>query len=315
VSRWLDEPSFWIDHVHPDDREWAKSFCARASDEGRDHAFELRMIAADGRVVWLRDVVRTITEGGRPKENVGVMIDITERRQAEEELRRSRQQLSDLSAHVEWAREEERTVIAREVHDELGQALTALKMDVALLATRLRQDPPAVPDALGRLAAMSELVEDTIHRVRRIAHELRPGVLDDLGLDAAIEWAGQDFEARTGIACRVSSGLGERRLPRELATAFFRIFQEALTNVARHARARGVGVRLEHRGGRLTLEVTDDGRGIAEEAIGGAKSLGLLGMRERARRLGGDVVIAAARGRGTTVSLSVPYEPGPQDQA
>jgi signal transduction histidine kinase len=162
---------------------------------------------------------------------------------------------------------------------------------------------------------MSELVEDTIHRVRRIAHELRPGVLDDLGLDAAIEWAGQDFEARTGIACRVSSGLGERRLPRELATAFFRIFQEALTNVARHARARGVGVRLEHRGGRLTLEVTDDGRGIAEEAIGGAKSLGLLGMRERARRLGGDVVIAAARGRGTTVSLSVPYEPGPQDQA
>jgi signal transduction histidine kinase len=238
------------------------------------------------------------------------MFNITSRREAEDDLRRSQQQLSDLSAHVEWAREEERRTISREIHDELGQALTALKMDLAFLSSRVREGGSGISTAdLGeRLRGMSTLTEDTIDRVRRLARELRPGVLDDLGLEAAIEWQAQDFEARSGISCRVRSTLGDVKLPRPLATAFFRTFQESLTNVARHAQARRVEVALHHHNGhRLTLEIADDGRGISEEAVGGAKSLGLLGMRERARRLGGHFAIAGALGRGTTVTLSVPW--------
>ncbi len=309
VERWLEEPSFWADHLHPEDREWATSFHARALDQARDHAFEFRMIAAGGQVVWLRDVVRVIAQDGTARECVGVMFNVTSRREAEEDLRRSQQQLSDLSAHVEWAREEERRTISREIHDELGQALTALKMDLSLLSSRVGEGGSGITaDALGeRLRGMSELTEDTIERVRRLARELRPGVLDDLGLEAAIEWQAQDFEARSGIVCRVHSRLGDEKLPRPLATAFFRTFQESLTNVARHAHARHVEVQLHREGSRLTLEISDDGRGISEEAVGGAKSLGLVGMRERARRLGGHFAIAGAVGRGTTVTLSVPW--------
>jgi signal transduction histidine kinase len=236
------------------------------------------------------------------------MFNVTSRREAEEDLRRSQRQLSDLSAHVEWAREEERRTISREIHDELGQALTALKMDLALLSSRVREGGSGIAsEALGeRLRGMSDLTEETIERVRRLARELRPGVLDDLGLEAALEWQAQDFEARTGIACRVHSRLGDEKLPRPLATAFFRTFQEALTNVARHAQAQRVEVALHRTQDRLTLEVSDDGRGISEEAVAGAKSLGLVGMRERARRLGGQFAISGAVGRGTTVTLSVP---------
>jgi PAS domain S-box-containing protein len=308
VKRWLDEPAFWADHLHPEDREWATSFHTRALEQARDHAFEFRMIAAGGQVVWLRDVVRVIAHGGAARECVGVMFNVTSRREAEEDLRRSQRQLSDLSAHVEWAREEERRTISREIHDELGQALTALKMDLALLRSKLRVGGAGVaPEVLGeRLEGMSKLTEDTIERVRRLARELRPGVLDDLGLEAAIEWQAQDFEARSGIACRVHSRLGDLKLPWPLSTAFFRTFQESLTNVARHAHARRVEVFLGHKGNRLTLEVSDNGRGISEEAVAGAKSLGLLGMRERARRLGGQFAISGGLGRGTTVTLSVP---------
>jgi PAS domain S-box-containing protein len=308
AERWLSEPTFWVDHLHPDDRRWALSLSQTAIAQGRDHQFELRMIAADGRVVWLRDLVRVISDGGAPREMVGVMIDVTAQRLAEEEVKRSREQLQDLSAHEEWVREEERAAISRVIHDELGQALTALKIDLAWLGGRLGGGgSPPVQD---RLAAMSALTDDTINRVRQIAKELRPGVLDDLGLEAALEWQAQDFEARTGVRCTVVSRLGQEPLPRDVATGFFRTFQEALTNVTRHARARQVTVTLDRAGARLNLEVTDDGRGISDEALLERKSLGLLGMRERARRMGGDLVITGRPGEGTTVVLSVPLPEG-----
>ncbi len=214
-------------------------------------------------------------------------------------------QLRALSARADAVREEERTAVAREIHDQLGQALTALKMDIAWVARRTRGEP--APDAiLAKLDAMSRLTDGIIDDVRRISAELRPGVLDDLGLVAAIEWQAGEFEERTGTTCVVRADVGSiERFERNLSTAVFRIFQEALTNVARHAEATHVEVEIRCRDGSVELEVRDDGKGIPDEAISSPSSLGLLGMRERARRLGGS--IALSRGaRGTSFSVVVP---------
>jgi len=223
-----------------------------------------------------------------------------ERRQLEEQLRA-------LSARVESIREDERTSIAREIHDDLGQTLTALKMDVVWMHRRIAGDDRLPTERLlAKLGEMSAMIDGIIGRVRRLSAELRPGVLDDLGLLAAIEWQAQEFQERTDTACVVESNLGDVRLDRDLSTAAFRIFQEALTNVARHARARRVSVRLERRGVELRLDVRDDGAGITREAVRNPTSLGLLGIRERARRLGGTVTIGPALPSGTLVSLALP---------
>ncbi len=211
-------------------------------------------------------------------------------------------QLRALSAHVESVREDERTGIAREIHDVLGQELTALKMDLAWLARRATGQEAL----LEKLQAMSEATDEIIQQVRRISSELRPGVLDDLGLLAAIEWQAQEFEQRTGTLSTVESNLGDAQLPRDVSTALFRIFQEALTNVARHAEAEEVTVRLWLEGDELCLEVRDDGRGITHAQAGNPRSLGLLGIRERARRLGGGATVLAAPSGGTVVSVHVP---------
>ncbi|HVJ20659.1 MAG TPA: GAF domain-containing protein, partial [Polyangiaceae bacterium] len=223
-------------------------------------------------------------------------------------------QLRALSAHIEAVREEERTTMAREIHDDLGQALTALKMDVAWIARRLGsgEDPRgAIAD---KLMSMSALTDQVIDRVRRISAELRPGMLDDLGLVAALQWQGQQFQARTDTICTVHANVGEGRLERGLSTAIFRICQEALTNVARHAEAKSVQIVLERQDGVLRLEVRDDGRGISSEAASNAASLGLLGMRERARRLSGNLRISGAPGSGTLVVVEVPFEAAAQAQ-
>ncbi len=228
-----------------------------------------------------------------------------QRRELEEELRA-------LSAHVESAREEERTGIAREIHDELGQALTALKMDLAWIGRRAAGTSGLSREALlEKVQAMSSMTDQIIDQVRRISSELRPGVLDDLGLLPALEWQGQEFERRTGLTCVIHSNLtDETTLDRSLATTIFRVFQESLTNVARHSEATHVEVRLERVAGWLELEVADDGKGIAPEVVSSPTSLGLLGIRERARRLGGMAAVGAAPSKGTVVSVRVPLDGG-----
>jgi signal transduction histidine kinase len=217
------------------------------------------------------------------------------------ERRRLDDQLRALSDRSDEIREDERTGIAREIHDQLGQALTALKMDIAWVARRLG-DPDAVKK---KLAEMSHAADEVIAAVRRISAELRPGILDDLGLQAAIEWQAEDFTERTGIRCEVRAALGDVRLDRGLTTAVFRIFQEALTNVARHAGATLIEIELGLEKGRLKLEVADDGVGLPS-TTGPSSSLGLLGMRERARRLGGECQIRPREPNGTIVSLRIP---------
>jgi PAS domain S-box-containing protein len=220
-------------------------------------------------------------------------------------------QLRALFGYIERVREDERTGIAREIHDELGQALTAIKIDLSWIAQRLPAgDPERNASLIDKLAEMARMTDETIDCVRRISSELRPGVLDDLGLLAAIEWQAEEFERRTGTECTVESNLTDSRLDRNLSTAVFRAFQEALTNVTRHARASRVDVRLIDDRLRLRLQVQDNGRGMATQAISSPRSLGLIGMRERARRLGGSVTITSEAGRGTLVVVDVPHLAG-----
>jgi PAS domain S-box-containing protein len=258
------------------------------------------ILANDGRVlgtfaVYYREVREPDDEARQLIERASHVAGIVlERRRLDDQLRA-------LSDRTEEIREDERTGIAREIHDQLGQALTALKMDIAWVARRLG-DPDA---AQKKLAEMSRSADEVIASVRRISAELRPGILDDLGLQAAIEWQAEDFTERTGIPTEVRSKLGDVRLDRGMSTAVFRIFQEALTNIARHSGATRVEIDLGLEKGRLRFEVADDGIGLpAGPAPGG--SLGLLGMRERARRLGGECEICGREPRGTLVSLRIP---------
>ena len=233
-----------------------------------------------------------------------------ERRRAEEKLRRSLEQLRALSVYLQYVREDERIRISRQVHDELGQALTGLKMDLYWLANRLPKKYRSVHE---KTRAMSAHIDATIQTVRRIATELRPGILDDLGLVAAIEWQAQEFQKRTGIECVVTSDLKETILDQDLNTAFFRIFQETLTNIIRHAQATRVDVHLQQEESALVLEVKDNGRGISEAELNDTRSIGVLGMRERAALLQGELQITGVPGQGTTVTVRIPLVRGRQN--
>jgi len=229
--------------------------------------------------------------------------DITERKRSLEDRQRSFEQLRALAARLQSVREEEGTRLAREIHDQLGQALTAMKLDLSSLA----RDLPAGENHLSmRTALLLKLVDETIQTVRRISAELRPRMLDDLGLAATIEWATEEFEARTAIKCWLD--LPEERLmiDPETATAVFRIFQETLTNIARHANAGEVTVRLAEEAGALCLDVQDNGRGIKADELVSPGSLGILGMRERTVLRGGELTIVGKPGKGTTVRVRIP---------
>lgn len=236
-----------------------------------------------------------------------IASDLSETKRAEQELRASSEQLRNLTAHLQSVREEERARISREVHDELGQSLTAVKMDLAWLAGRLPQrDGPM----LKRIRSTQQLADGIIQSIRRISTELRPAVLD-LGLAAAVEWQVQEFEARSGIRCKVRL-LTRQVVASNASTAMFRIFQETLTNVARHAKATRAEVVLQKQRDRLVLLIHDNGRGFDQADPSLSKSLGLLGMRERAAILGGRVSISSAPGKGTTVTASIPL-PSPEE--
>jgi PAS domain S-box-containing protein len=229
--------------------------------------------------------------------------DITERTTAEQEIRRSHQELRELSVAMAEVRELERTRIARELHDELGQALTALKMDVELLSATL---PPARTDLIEQTATMRELLDSTVATTRRISSDLRPLVLDHLGLEAAAQWLAQNFSQRSGLPCDLRVDPSCSALGEPYASALFRIMQESLTNVVRHARAKRVEVRLDRSGREAVLSVRDDGVGMEQEARAKPRSFGLRGISERVLLLEGQVQIASAPGAGTTLLVRIP---------
>jgi PAS domain S-box-containing protein len=268
------------------------------------HARQSEVILRDNQ--WLNiSVDPLLDEMGSLIGGVHIASDITERMRADEELQSSREQLRNLTIYLESVREQERTNIAREIHDELAQALTALKMDLSWLYNKLQRDQ--IP-LIEKTRSMSGLIDDTIRTVKRISAELRPGVLDDLGLVAAIEWQAEEFQNRTGINCCVNVDPEDLTLDQDRSTAIFRIFQETLTNIARHARATKVTVDLMNKTASLKLRVIDNGVGISEGQILDSKSFGLIGMRERVHLWGGRVIIKGNRGRGTTVEVDLPHK-------
>jgi PAS domain S-box-containing protein len=238
--------------------------------------------------------------------NHAMRTEIAERQHAEEELRKSRDQLRALAARLQSVREEERTYIAREIHDELGQACTAIKMDLALIGRKLTKRQSALR---AKVDSSIQLVDGTIVTLRRIASELRPRTLDDLGLPAALEAQAQEFEGRTSIPCSVILPPEPLKLDTDRSTAIFRIFQESLTNVARHAHATRVEARLRREDDRIIFQVFDNGTGFDPEVAKARKSLGLVGMQERALLLNGEFKTEGVPGSGTTMTLTIPLAP------
>jgi PAS domain S-box-containing protein len=292
--------------VHPDDRARVQRLTDESARDGRPAAFDFRICRPDGtvRVLNLRSEVSSDATG-RPVRMFGTDQDVTELRQAEVELRRSQQQLRSLAAHQLEVREEERGRIAREIHDVLGQTLTALKFDATALRDAVERGQPGTA---GRFQEMADLLDAAVKSVRRLATELRPVVLDQLGLADAVEWLARDFQRRTGIECRARIRLADATPPREVSTGLFRILQEALTNVARHAGATAVEVALEHTQGSLSLTVTDNGRGLGDGDQSRSDALGILGMRERALLLGGGIDLKGETGKGTRLTARIPLK-------
>jgi PAS domain S-box-containing protein len=244
-------------------------------------------------------------EAGRIAALISIGVDVTERAEAEQELRQSEERLRALAQHLESAREEEHTRMAREIHDELAQSLTALRLDLSWLAKKV---PAGAQAVRAKLAEMTVLTNATIEAGRRIAAELRPPILDDLGLIAALEWYVQDFAKRTKLHATLDAERQELALDGRLAVTAYRIVQEALTNVARHAEAKRVTVRLGEQDGALILEITDDGRGMRVDAAVSARSFGIIGMRERVVARGGALEVATSPGGGTVVRATIPLE-------
>lgn len=300
-QEWLDDPAFWATHIHPDDRGWVVSFCENYTRLKKEHQFEYRMIAKDGSIVWLADFVTVVAENERSTLLRGVMVDITARKNAEAELQLKNVQLKELSTHLQNVREEERRYLAREVHDELGQLAAVIKMDIDWIRIKM----PGLPENYAkRITHASSTTDLLINTIRKLASELRPGMLDELGLNASLEWQCKKFEEIHGIACTFESYFDDSDLDTQVKTALYRICQEALTNVRRHAQATKVRVTIYEKEQKLYLLITDNGRGF--EVAQKINALGLIGIRERCMAVNGTLTVESEQGQGTTVCAIIP---------
>ncbi|MFC1539011.1 PAS domain S-box protein [Candidatus Latescibacterota bacterium] len=233
------------------------------------------------------------------------VIDITERKQDEVELKHSHKQLQALTEYLHKVREDERTLIAREIHDELGQALTALKIDFSWIERNIPKKNYSLSE---KIKSMNKIIDKAIKTTKEMSAKLRPSILDDLGLDSALAWYAKDFQNRTEIHCNIHADIKDLALDQSRSTTIFRIFQESLTNVARHANAKNVKVNVNMTKRNLVLRIEDDGKGIKEEQIKDSKSFGLIGMRERLELLKGELKIHSVKDKGTTVVAILPLE-------
>ena len=307
LSEWA-APGFWQSILHPDDGEAAAhSVLNSGENEEADVHAEFRLRKMNGEYLWVRQVVRYSPldeQGGRAR---GFLCDISESKAIEEERECSRRQLRELGLRNQSAREEERISVAREIHDELGQALTLFRIELTWLENRMAKvlSERGAEPVVRKIGQMKRMLDGTLQTVRRITTNLRPPVLDELGLRAAIEWQAEGFSRRVGIRCEVDAEALECSC-KDTATALFRIFQEILTNVARHAQASRVRVKFYKETADFVLIVSDNGRGFVAAKSSKPNSFGLLGMGERAESLGGRVEISSGLAHGTTVTVRLP---------
>ena len=290
------DPGLTLKAVHPEDAHLL------GIDQGAaivTTPVTIRWLHADGRIVFAEHrLVPIVGASGKTLAVEGIARDITSRIETQQKLKSSQEQMRRLAASLQTAREEERASVARELHDELGQTLTALKLELGRTADALKEGH-LTPPVMDRLQTLVGLVEIGVAMVKRIATNLRPPALDHLGLAEAIRWEATTFSARSGLRCHVVATRERTALTPKQQTALFRIFQEALTNVVRHAQASAVRVRLTETSRVFELRVADNGRGITDAEIGDSESIGLLGMRERASQAGAALELAGVPGRGT----------------
>lgn len=278
----------------------------RSVETGKGYVIEHQILCNDGSLKTILGIGETVKDSsGKVTGLKGTAQDVTEIKKTEERLQKSYEEIRQLATHLQNIREEERKNMSREIHDELGQQLTGLNMYVSWLNKKIQTQDPEIKQ---KFLSTLELIEDTVRSVRKISTKLRPSMLDDLGLIAAMEWQSIEFEKRSGIKTEFYNLTGSRNIPAELATGLFRIFQESLTNVARHAEAKKVITTLEIKDDQLFLNITDDGKGFILNEIGSKKTLGLFGMQERTMVMGGSYEIKTSPGNGTIVSIIVPLK-------
>jgi len=301
----------WVKNLHPDDRERVVAKIHALIDSGGSYwSDEYRYRRKDGTYAHVYDRGFVVHETpGKPVRMLGGIMDISEQKQIEERLRDTEGQLRALTARLQSISESERQRIAREIHDELGQLLTGIKFDLSWIENRIEKldNAPAVNPILDRVVEANELADDSIKAVQRIASDLRPGVLDSLGLISALKYEAGRFRERTGITFELRVNDESAPVPINVSVAAFRIFQEALTNVARHANATRIEIDLNVNEDHLDLDICDNGRGIDAKSLNNRTSIGLLGMKERAMAHGGEVRIEPRRIGGTRVQVRLPF--------
>ena len=299
-----------FNNIHPEDRSMVIKEFEKSVRDFSSESSVFRYQHKNGDWHWIESACKPFKTASDEGRVIIASRDITQRKRDEEKLKTSHECLHALTTHLHSVREEERSRIAREIHDELGQTLTGMQMSLSWVDKQLSK--VISRDFMGKsvlqkeMVNLSKLVDTAIQTVQEITTELRPGVLDDFGLRAAIEWQAQEFQSRTGIGCRCASNLESFTPAKQLSTAIFRILQEALTNVLRHSNATEVKIILNETNGHLELEVIDNGKGIKEIEITSSKSLGLLGMRERVLPFGGEVKIVGIPNRGTRLTVQIP---------
>jgi PAS domain S-box-containing protein len=301
-----------FDNIHPEDHSAAIKEFQKAVRDFSSESVVFRYQHKNGNWHWIESTGKPFKTASDEVRVIIASRDITERKHNEERLKNSHERLQALATHLQSVREEERTRIAREIHDELGQTLTGMQMSLSWLDKKLSKldDSKFTSQPIIReeIVNISRLVDNAIQTVQEITTELRPVLLDDLGIRAAIEWQAQEFQTRTGIACTSTSNVENITLAQQLSTAIFRILQEALTNVVRHANATRVEIVFIENEAHLELDVIDNGKGIKEHEIESSKSLGLLGMRERVLPFGGTVKIAGIPRTGTRLTVQIPLK-------
>jgi two-component system sensor histidine kinase UhpB len=306
AEQWCKDPQLRIRQLHPDDREYVLKAINDATADRSSFSIDYRIYRHDGTLRWFHDEARVVIGAqGKPLFLQGAVLDVTERKQAQAELEQSHQELQELIAALDSLRVEEQKRLAHEMHDDFGQLLAAMKMDISTLQQHLPQSDARI---VRHLSSINELVDAMVASVRRIIADLPPKVLEDVGLYSALEVMTANFEKRHQITCRVHLSDPEPILEAKVATAIYRVVQETLNNVAKHAHANYVEAQVVCSDADIKLCVKDNGRGMAPDKLQKPGSFGLIGMRQRVTALGGKMNIESAEGAGTAIKITIPIK-------